>query len=482
MNIKKRIYIVKDVILKFYRELRWYEKIQWGILLITLAFSFLTMCYEDVIYMVTQSYVILEMLVKGENAWWLLFSSNYGFTLFLVYMIWNIPMLFIRAILGKSFWLDQPFPLLWNKILLLIFTGLMLYAMKRILELCGKSLKKNSFLYFATCSSAFYLLTVVQLTQYDIIGLALGLLGIVFYLEEREWLFLLIFAIANPMKYLTLMIFIPLVLLREKDIIKAGIKMLAGVSLIGVNIVMRYVLTGGTGQAYNAIVMQELTGQGNNAITDEAVQAGVSYIIQNVEELPVFLGGLLSDTILFVMAYGMICILAYCISWKNCKKEWAVYIPFLVYSIFLLLCDWPAYRGIIICPFLFLIIFLNRGFINLGLIGELGLSVSMCLYQIQEKAWVIGGERTFEHFFFKGRTIHPNMATMLNVLYNYESYLPLIKTAFATILISMMIIYCPPNAAKIRLDDEKPQQIIIWGKVLFIAGWTFLTAYTLLFM
>lgn len=483
LNLKEKMVSLGKSIYKSISDLKWDERIQWGILFITLAFSFFTMCYEDVIYMVTQSYFILETVVKGRwQSWYFAFNSNYGFTLFLVYMIWNIPMLLVRAIIGSSFWLDQPLPLLWNKILLLIFTVLMLYSMKCILESCGKSLKNNSLMYLATCSSAFYMVTVMQLTQYDVIGIALGLLGIVFYLENREWLFLLTFAIANPMKYLTLMIFIPLVLLKEKDFIKAGIKILAGVSLIGLNIVMRFILTGTMAQEFNAAMVQGLTGQGKSEIFSNVIQEGASYILQNIEELPVFLGGLLSDMVLFVMAYGMICILAYCVNWKTCKKEWAIYLPFLVYSVFLLFEDWPAYRGIIICPFLFLMIFLNREFINLGLIGELGLSVSMCLYQIQEKAWVIGGERTFEHFFLKGRTIHPNMATMLNVLYNYESYLPLIKTVFATILISMIIMYCPSIAARIKLNDEKPQQIIIWGKVLFITGWTFLTAYTLLYM
>lgn len=465
------------------QEMKWFEKIQWAILGLVLIFSFFTMCYNDVLYMITQSYAILEMLVKGENAWWLIFSSNYGFTLFAVYMIWNVPMLFVRAILGKGFWLDQVFPVLYNKVLLLIVTVVMLYSIVKIYRMLGCSKKQELLLCFTTMTSAFYMLTVVQLTQYDIIGLSIGLLGLSYYLEDKNNLFLLAFAIANPMKYLTVMIFIPLVLLKEKNLIKAGIQMLEGFSLIGFNIIMRKLLTGSFGQVYNSMVVQELVGNNLSEINvDSGLTSELMEFLNSHQELPSFLRSLLSDIVLFVLAYGMICILAYAINWKKCNKQWAIYLPFLVFASFFLLSDWPAYRGILICPFMVLLIFLNAQFINLGLLLELGLSIAMCFYKVQEAAWVIGGEKTFEWLVLKGKTIHPNMATMLNVLYDYQPYLPFIKTVFVAILISMIVLYCPKVSSKIQLDDDKPQQVLLWGRVMFIAGWTFMTAYTLLWM
>lgn len=100
-----------------------------------------------------------------------------------------------------------------------IFLFLTLWILEKILKDFGFSKEKCRFAQFMVASSMMTVLPVIAISQIDIITVFLMLVGIREYLrtDRVTWKFLLVFSFAASLKIFALFVFIPLVLLREKE-------------------------------------------------------------------------------------------------------------------------------------------------------------------------------------------------------------------------------------------------------------------------
>lgn len=143
--------------------------------------------------------------------------ASYMPSTYILFAIWNLPVKLLglqtQPQLEVSYWL-----MMWYKLLPTLFylgSAVLMYRIARELEL-GEGKAKLCMYAFLTTPIAFY--SQFLFGQYDSFTVFFMLLGIYYYLKDNRWLFVLFFALSIPFKYFPLLVFVPLLLLKEKTI------------------------------------------------------------------------------------------------------------------------------------------------------------------------------------------------------------------------------------------------------------------------
>ena len=138
---------------------------------------------------------------------------------YILFAIWNIPVYLLRLMTLPS--ISAPWiVVMWYKALPTLFyilSGFLLYKIGMTIGFDSKNSKLMSYI-FLTSPLAFFSQFIFG--QYDIFTVFFVLLGIYFYFKNDFIKFSILFGIAITFKYFALLIFIPLLLLREKNILK----------------------------------------------------------------------------------------------------------------------------------------------------------------------------------------------------------------------------------------------------------------------
>ncbi len=145
--------------------------------------------------------------------------ASYMPSTYILFAIWNIPVKLLGILeapkLEVSYWLMMYYKLL--PVLFYLGASYLMYKISRELEMDeGKA--KLCMYAFLTAPIGFY--SQFMFGQYDSFTVFFMLLGIYYYLKDKRWLFLLFFALAIPFKYFPLLVFVPLLLLKEKVVWK----------------------------------------------------------------------------------------------------------------------------------------------------------------------------------------------------------------------------------------------------------------------
>lgn len=138
---------------------------------------------------------------------------------YMMFAVWNIPLKLLGIVTQPT--MNVPLvALMWYKLFpttLYMISGYIIY--KICMEI-GMGSKKSKI-----CTYAFYTTPIAFFSQfifgqYDIFTLFFMLLGIYYYFKGKNNLFILFFAFSIPFKYFSLLVFLPLLLLKEKNVWK----------------------------------------------------------------------------------------------------------------------------------------------------------------------------------------------------------------------------------------------------------------------
>ncbi len=145
--------------------------------------------------------------------------ASYMPSTYILFAIWNIPVKLLGILnepkLEVSYWLMMYYKLLPT----LFYLGSSVLIYKIIEELSlGKGRAKLAMYAFLTAPIGFY--SQFLFGQYDSFTVFFTLLGVYYYVREERFRFVLFFALAIPFKYFPLLVFVPLLLLKEKNIWK----------------------------------------------------------------------------------------------------------------------------------------------------------------------------------------------------------------------------------------------------------------------
>lgn len=165
------------------------------------------------------------------------YGANYLPSTFIIFALWNLP-LKLFSLVPESWNTWNTLFLMWNKILpsvIYMMSGYMIYRIC-LNEFNMDNVKSKIAAYtFLTAPIGFY--SQFIFCQYDIFTVFFMLLGIKYYFrietnKRNGYLFITFFAIASTFKYHALLIFVVLLVLKEKDILKIVITFVCSLTLL----------------------------------------------------------------------------------------------------------------------------------------------------------------------------------------------------------------------------------------------------------
>lgn len=249
---------------------------------------------------------------------------NYLPTTYVIFAIWNIPIRILGLIKIPTMQVGI-IVRLWYKCLTTCFyigTGYVMYRIGLAIKL---DIKQSMFIAFLFWTNPIAVFSQFIFGQYDIITTFFMVLGLYYFTVGKDWKFVASFAVAITCKYFALLFFVPILLTREKRI-SSIIKKLLGVSLLFLIEVLIYLPS----EVFrNEIFGFEATGYIFNLSFDNGY----------------------TQTSAAVIAWIMVCAVAYFVDVKYTEIEWCVFLLNIVTFICFGLSIWHPQWLLLAVPF-----------------------------------------------------------------------------------------------------------------------------------
>ena len=344
--------------------------------------------------------------------------AHYPFPIYIVFAIWDLP-LYIYEHLTKTNFLDSTLCILYSKIILFVFFIIAAKAFKRICEFFSFDAKKTNLCFFFWVTSSLFIEPFFVVAQYDIFSIAFTLWGIFYYLKNDNKKFLLFFAIAISFKYFALFAFIPLLLYREKNILK-----ILAYSFIAVIPTL----------FFRILFFKDMSG------ISQAMNLSMGLISYIRSGIQIHFNEVLIPS--FFLAYVIFVFVLYFAKPGN-NPVYAILLPLISFSIFFVLCFSHFYWIILISPYIALLVFINENY-EKNILLELIFSTAFILrnflqepFYFNPQAFNLSPIRNFAEFDWKDTVFSVSRLFSLGK-YDWLE-IPLIICAFAVGLIYFII-------------------------------------------
>ena len=147
--------------------------------------------------------------------------ASYMPSTYILFAIWNIPLKLLGIVDGPQLEVHCGVLMYYKLLPTLFYLGSAILMYKIAREIGMEQGKAKLCMYaFLTAPIGFY--SQFLFGQYDSFTVFFVLLGIYNYLKDNRTLFVLFFALSLPLKYFSLLVFVPMLLLKEKVIWKIG--------------------------------------------------------------------------------------------------------------------------------------------------------------------------------------------------------------------------------------------------------------------
>lgn len=290
-------------------------------------------------------------------------AANYDFIIYVIFAIWNFPLWLVRNMTEIEV-LNTWWCLMWSKTLVLVFTCLALRLVQKIGELFHVKEEDARLGGFIFLTSNLFVSSVIVMSQYDIIAVVLMLAGIYYYIKKDTVKWLVFFSLAIPMKYMAALVFIPLLLYRQKNIFKI---------ILDVVLVLLPMVIGR--------ILIPPYGAGNDGM--------ISYFFRNQIASSIY------PVPIFIALYIGICFLAYCWKTKTGEAElaeWSIYIGLLTYATFLGASYANPYWAIYLVPFTTLVMMRNRNYLRINALLDAAMTWGLVFAQAINFYWCFNSQ------------------------------------------------------------------------------------------
>lgn len=361
--------------------MRIYRKnIKW-VICISFLFIFISYVYQDALATQRHGIEVWNALFTGKikdyYAWCLENTScaaAYDFSLYFLFAVWNFPIWIIEKICNINA-LDSSIAIIYGKGLVLIAYILCIRILKKLYKMVADTAITSKEYYDPVFYFAVSLLVTtysLYTGNYDILSLVFILYGIYYILVDNKMMFIFLFSLAISMKYFAFWVFIPIILLYEKNVLKIGGYFLGG-SLI--SIIEKLFFN-------NDVALK--AGGGDSLVYTNAIagvlRAGSSDIL-GVGEIS-----------LCVVAYVLVCI--YCYFQKNDDSKEFIYKVFytcaISWIIFFMFFQYNSYWIVLLIPFLVVLVFSDKRRFAINMIFESVFSIALYLSMNIRQWWIVG--------------------------------------------------------------------------------------------
>lgn len=292
------------------------------------------------------------------------YGAYYDFPMFILFGIWGFPLYLVCEHFGieetSNIW-----TMVYGKAIFILAIAVAAFVIYKICRNIKINKTQSKWAVFLFISSMLALVDVAYIGQLDIMGIIFTLLGIYYYQKDCRWKFVLCFMIAVTFKQFPIFIFIPLLLLVEKNIIK-----------IGFETIIVLLFSKLTGLPFPSDTMA-ITAKNNFGEQSLQVLLGVKAPLFN-EDVPII-----------IILLGSICVYCYLKRIQNQKEreEYSVFISLLAMFVLLTSFDSNPYWYIQLAPFVAIMLMYNsKQYKNLILFETVGM-VCLVLSQFGANYW-----------------------------------------------------------------------------------------------
>ncbi|SEQ36393.1 hypothetical protein [Butyrivibrio sp. TB] len=407
------------------------------------------------------------------------FFPNYNILMYMIFAVWNLPTWIVTKVSNVDVY-NSTLCLLWMKSITLIWTAAFMWTFTRLIKVCIKesskegSIDRESYEDIMFCdpvrtgaalflSSAFYMSAVVICGQYDIISMTFVMQGILHYITEDKIkrgynvFFILYFAIALPLKMFALLVFIPLLLLKEKRVYKIvvnGILVYLPTLLLNKVFPVKYVI--------NPEVAEGLTLSSANSYDMSLLPLYVDlYDFINIGFGVLFLY-VFAEVILLIICY------MFDLNKSDSKIKWIIYVCFMTYFNQFVLAYSHPYWLLMIVPFIVIMILLNRKYMYINILIDTVMCLGMLLAQMFFFTWAYTGEIVMRSFWryitgskheFVSLTEFSARFVADDRLQTYATGIGL--TIFTAGMLVFAVINCPPIYKRLKIVDYE-EKVTTW--------------------
>lgn len=367
--------------------------------------------------------------------------DSYMPSTYILFAIWNIPLKLLGIVTEPQ--ATSPLPaIMWYKLLPTLFylgSGILVYKIAKEIGM-GNGKSKLCMYAFLTAPIGFF--SQFMFGQYDSFTVFFILLGLLYYYKKNHKLFVLYFALAIPFKLWPLLFFVPLLLLREKNIWK----IIGNMGLVVIPYVVEFVLFYSNDAFRECVIGFAPTGYVSSAGID-AGSATISYMI---------------------LLWGFTCAYAYFREPEDEVKDtqWSLYLCCLVLVALFGLTQWHPQWLLLAMPFFVLTAFINKN-TKLFLVLDIPMMLFFSAYVVntwprhvdQELfAWGIFGDYIYKYIGSKLMMKDIYMITDTTFLY----------TGFTVLLVISAVLKHP----KLCVADfkENVNHCIGWIRARFFVG------------
>lgn len=443
--------------------------IEWLCLGSILFFASITFLYADLTDTYENSILFLKAIYNGEftrfysytiehsRTFW---AANYDFVIYLVYGIWNIPVLLLSYFTGIDY-LDWAFGLFWCKslgVILCLCIAFVIYKILLYVSVQRQYACLGAFLFLS--SSALYTIVFV-ISQVDMFALLLLVLGFYYYLKEQNKRFFLCFIIAMPCKMFSMFLFIPLLLLKEKRICHVIGNI---VLLFSANLLSKVLFSGDPAYSF------ALGSQSRDAIV-------------RILESSLFVGQML---IPFILCYIGICVFCYLYEgWGKDSRNYQIpiYCAMAVWGCFVCFVNFNSYWAVYLIPFMILAIISSGHFLKVCCLLETTFSIGY-FGVVLMNCDPLGDLELVRRLPFSKLVQLPDyditkygslkyMAEKLGA----EPYAPLMSTCMMASLLILLILTCPFLFKNVRIF-EPLERTVLWARLGCMLAITMLLLYS----
>jgi len=298
----------------------------------------------------------MNYVASGNEYYSMVQGCAYNILLYIIFAVWNIPLALLEAFTNVDV-MNNLFCIAYIKLLTVAAMAASVMILQKIFVLLEVEPEQHGLLSFLYLTSTLMVAVVFVISQYDLISVVFQLLGFQAFLEKKDKKFVFFFGVAFCLKYFSLILFLPLVLLRKKRIlswIQAMVGMLLPLMVTSLPFINSY-------DRFSS----DLTG---DLLTKLFNYSGLGYS-------------------LFVILYCFL--LVWCLL-QNEDNHKAVWAAFVAYGLFFSLLDGYLYWSIMFAPFMLLLIAITPRY----------LYVNLLLETLGYAAAVMGHLITYSVFFF----------------------------------------------------------------------------------
>lgn len=375
----------------------------------------------------------------------------------LPWSIWNLPIWAIQRFCGIDINTSAPM-LAWSKLFLVLLTAFMLkYTYLIAMQLTGDK-SKSVFAAFLSGSSVYTYISVCYAGQNDILMILPSVIAVYYLIRGNRKAFYIISAVAIAIKPFYLVAYVAVILLMEKNILKAVLKSLFGV----VGIVAQKILFFGA-PMYSESIMN---GPSSNML--EAM-------------FPKNLNTSFGPVSFFAIA--LVGIYFYCFTRKFngdnlLFSKYVVYVISVTYMAYIMFSPFSYYRIFIIVPFVYLMIIQNEQIFEYNIIFDSTMSLTLLL-----KILLRGGSRAFLISVINDSLVgkmlgynvngklayHPGVAELVNSKFPaVDSLQPLFSGIAIASCLFLILLNHPNKKVDIPVNGTKCPRWLIWLRSIII--------------